>query len=244
MDTALTIKNIAVQRGGKSILNDVNLTVTAGSCCGLVGLNGAGKSTLIHAVLDLLPTRQGAVTLFDIPWTDPASREQLAYLPERYRFSDRFTGADMLRGLLRFHGVVWQYDAVVSMLNDLGLSEVLLKKPLGQLSKGTVQRLGLASIFLSQRKLLILDEPMSGLDPLARSCFRAALKNYQQGGGTIFFNTHLLHDVNVLCDHMAILHEGTIVFDGAPDSCQEQFGADTLESAFLKIIKVQLSSTS
>jgi len=103
-------------------------------------------------------------------------------------------------------------------------------------SKGMAQKLGLATCFLSRRDLLVLDEPMSGLDPKARALFKAYLLNAKHSGQTLFFTTHLLNDVESLCDRLAILHQGEVRFIGSPQDCCRTFAADNLERAYLQAI--------
>ena len=98
------------------------------------------------------------------------------------------------------------------------------------------QKLGLIACFLSGKPLLVLDEPMSGLDPKARALVKAKLRTLHEGGVTIFFSTHLLADVAELCDRMAVLHEGRVLFSGSPLECRERWGAGTLEEAYLACV--------
>ena len=111
-----------------------------------------------------------------------------------------------------------------------------LDKPVRQLSKGMSQKLGLAACLLSNKPLLVLDEPMSGLDPRTRACLKQYLLELKGEGKTVFFSTHMLADVDVLCDRVAILHEGRIRFAGTPARCQAEFQADDLEQAYLRCV--------
>ncbi len=122
------------------------------------------------------------------------------------------------------------------MLEALDLDPAALGRPVRAYSKGMAQKLGLAACFLSGKRLLILDEPVSGLDPKARALVKRHLLRLKAAGHTLFFSTHALPDVEELCDRMAILHGGEIRFVGSPAECRERFEAETLEQAFLNCI--------
>ncbi len=122
------------------------------------------------------------------------------------------------------------------ILGRLDFDPAALSRPVRTYSKGMAQKLGLAACFLSQRSLLVLDEPTSGLDPQARARFKDYLQQYRDPGLTLFFSTHLLHDVEALCDRLAILHEGRVRFVGSCGECREHFHADDLERAYLRAI--------
>jgi ABC-2 type transport system ATP-binding protein len=117
---------------------------------------------------------------------------------------------------------------------DLELSA--LKKSVRHYSKGMAQKLGLASCFLSQRPMLLFDEPMSGLDPKARAYLKRHLVKLKETGKTLFFSTHLLADVESLCDRIVVLHNGKICFNGSPSECCNQYQADNIEDSYLKCI--------
>ena len=136
----------------------------------------------------------------------------------------------------RLHGVETSREAMVQMCDTLDLPHEALTRPARTYSKGMSQKLGLAGCFLSRKPLLILDEPMTGLDPKARALLKRHLTTLRGGTGTVFFSTHMLFDVEALCDRMGVLHEGQLRFVGTPEACCEAYGATNLEEAYLRCI--------
>ena len=233
-----TIEISGLYKGFKShdVLKGVNLQVKPGEYFGLVGMNGAGKTTLIKSLLDFCQIDRGSIRIFDTGHRQTAARDQLAYLPERFNPPYYLTGREFLRYMSRLHGVRYRRETVETLFHHLDLDLAALSRPVRTYSKGMAQKLGLATCFLSQRRLLVLDEPMSGLDPKARALFKDYLKEARDTGQTIFFTTHLLNDVESLCDRLAILHQGEVRFTGSPAACCEAYAAEDLERAYLNAI--------
>ena len=135
------------------------------------------------------------------------------------------------------HGHAHDEAEALAMFDQLDLEASALSRPVRAFSKGMTQKLGLAAAFLARRELMILDEPMSGLDPKARARVKDRLFALRDNGGTLFFTSHALADVEEICDRIAILHEGHIAFLGAPHDLISDTGAPTLERAFLRVIE-------
>ena len=205
-------------------------------CFGLVGVNGAGKTSLIKCLLDFCALDGGKIAIFGQPHDRPASRAPLGFLPERFIPPYYLTGADFIKYLLTLQGLAYDAQAVAAMLAALDLDPGALKKTVRSYSKGMTQKLGLAACLLSDKRLYVLDEPMSGLDPKARALLKGRLRALHDAGSTLFLTSHALADVDELCDRMAILHDGAIRFTGTPAECRARYGADTLEQAFLACI--------
>lgn len=233
---ALRFQQVVKRYGHASVLQGVDLELDAGQCFGLVGVNGAGKTSLIKCLLDFCALDGGAIDIFGQPHREPASRQPVGFLPERFTPPYYLTGADFIRYLLTLQGLRYDADAVAAMLAALDLEPAALKRTVRQYSKGMTQKLGLAACLLSRKRLYILDEPMSGLDPRARALLKEQLRRLQRDGSTLFLTSHALADVDELCDRMAILHDGRIRFSGTPAECRERYGAATLEQAFLACI--------
>lgn len=233
---ALHFRQVSKTYGRQPVLNDLELLVRQGECFALVGINGAGKTTAIKTLLDFSRPDGGTVAIFGESNRDPRARRHLAYLPERFTPPHYLTGRDFLRAMGRLHGVDFDAGRVAALFQALALEETALAKPVRTFSKGMAQKLGLAMCFLSERSLLVLDEPMSGLDPLARALVKRRLQALRAEGRTLFFSTHLLADVEALCDRMAILHGGCLQFIGSPAACRECYAAPDLEAAFLSCI--------
>jgi len=234
----MTINISALNKSYKTqhVLNNVELDVYGGEIFSFVGINGAGKTTLIKCLLNFHNYQSGTIKLFGIESIETIARENLAYLPERFLPPYYLNGQQFLNYIFDLYKSKVDADAVKKMLVDLDLAEEILKKSVRAFSKGMAQKLGLAALLLLDKKLLILDEPMSGLDPKARALVKRQLKLAKENGKTIFFSSHMLADVEELSDRVGILHNGEIAFCGTPAECKKQFDSPTLEDAFLKCI--------
>ena len=233
---ALKFEGVCKRFGNQMVLRDLTLPVFTGESFALVGVNGAGKTTCIKAVLDFCRIDSGSITIFQQPSSHHSSRSRLAYLPERFAPPYYLKGQDFLALMGSLHGTVYSRSDVLRTLEAIDLSDACLTKPVSTYSKGMAQKLGLTACFLSNKDLFVLDEPMSGLDPKARLLVKRYLKQLRENGKTLFFSTHMLADVEDLCDRMGILHDGAARFIGTPDECRERFDADSLEQAYLNCI--------
>jgi ABC-2 type transport system ATP-binding protein len=196
-------------------LDDVTLAVPAGAAYGFLGANGAGKSTSIKLLTGLLMGHRGAITLFGQPLGDHRLRARLGYLPEQPYFYDNLALDEYLRYLGRLSGLAPSAlgaacERVYELL-DLG---DLRKRKLRSFSKGMRQRFGLAQAVLHQPELLVLDEPFSGLDPLWRARFKDVMTLERKRGATLFFSSHILSDVEDLCDHYGVIDHGRVLEQG------------------------------
>ena len=234
--SALEIEHLCQAYGDKSVLRDVSFQIVAGEFIGLVGVNGAGKSTLIKSILDFVSIQSGTIHIFGISHRDNRARESLCFLPEKFLPPFYLKGADFLAYTAGLNQMKLEQKAIQHIFHVLDLSLDTLQQPVRQYSKGMAQKLGLAASFLSRRPLLLLDEPMSGLDPRARALLKGYLQELKSQGTSLFFSTHLLNDVEHLCDRMIILHNGRIYFDGTPQVCCERYQSDAIEAAYLRCI--------
>lgn len=237
MTPAIHFHQIAHSYDKKPALQQIDLTVMPGEFFGLVGMNGAGKSTLMKCLLDFCAVAAGQISIFGVSHRQTSARSRLAFLPERFMPPYYLTGADFLKYVLRLQDVAYDEQAVTQMLTALDLDRSALSRPVYNYSKGMTQKLGLIGCFLAQRQLYVLDEPMSGLDPKARSLLKKQLLNMKKQGCTLFFSSHALADVEEICDRMAILHNGQLRFTGTPQECCARYEAATLEQAYLKCIE-------
>lgn len=218
-------------------LNGASFTVAQGEIFGLIGLNGAGKTTLIKIILDLLDPDTGAAAFFGVPAKRKEARRAISYLPEKFQPGHLLKGKEFLALQLSFYGKPYNKDKAEEYCRALDLPPEALNKRITAYSKGMGQKLGLISAFLSEAPLLILDEPMSGLDPKARKMLKDALLNYRASGKTVFFSSHILADVAEICDNVAIVHRGKIVDNAPPADIIDRLCPDgTLEDAFLRAI--------
>ncbi len=226
----------------KRVLQNVSLCVEVGEIFGLVGLNGVGKTTLIKIILDLLRADSGAASFFGRSVSQPEGRRNLAYLPEKFYPSPFLKGSEFLEISQAFYRKRFNRDAAISLAKALDLDPRVLDHKISKYSKGMGQKLGLLSVFLSEAPLLLLDEPMSGLDPSARIQLKELLLRYKSSGNTIFFTSHILSDIEELCDNISVLHDAEIIYNGAPKTFVEEQGERNLERAFLKAISASVEA--
>ena len=237
-EAAINIEKLSKSYSGNLVLDEIDLSVISGEFTGLVGVNGAGKTTLIKAVLDFISVDAGNIEIFGQSHRETSSRQSLSFLPEKFLPPYYLTGKDFLAYMAELNQVELKESEIEEIFKVLDLDISALKKSVRQYSKGMAQKLGLASCFLSQKPMLFFDEPMSGLDPKARVYLKRHLIKLKESGKTLFFSTHLLADIESLCDRIIVLHNGKIYFNGTPTECCEKYQADHLEDAYLKCIGV------
>ena len=201
-------------------LTAVDLDVYQGETFGLLGQNGAGKTTLLKTLLGIVRPTKGKATLLGKPLGDRNVKKRIGYLPENPYFYDYLTGWEILEftgGLFEIPRTV-QKTRIPELLELVGLStKDAQKKQLRRYSKGMLQRIGLAQALINDPELVFLDEPMSGLDPLGRYQMREIILSLKRQGKTIFFNSHILSDVEKVCDRVAILDKGEMICEGSMD---------------------------
>lgn len=192
-------------------LDDLNLEVEEGEIFGFIGPNGAGKTTTIKLLLGLLYPTRGKAWIFDKSIYDVSVKKDVGFLPENPYFYDYLTGEEILFFMGQLYGISRSILAVrvYELLDLVGLAEAQ-DLPLSKYSKGMLQRIGLAQALLADPKLVILDEPLSGLDPVGRKEMRDVIANLRKQGKTVFFSTHILSDAELLCDRVGILLKGKL----------------------------------
>ena len=208
-------------------LRGLELTIERGEVYGFLGVNGAGKTTTFKILLGLLRPTSGSGRLLGAPLGTRAVRARLGFVPELPSYYAHLSPRELLR-LARALSSCPRNDAADDeLLDSLGLSSVL-SRPLRRLSKGQVQRLGLAQALVHDPELLILDEPMSGLDPIGRALVKDRIKREKERGRTILLASHVLADVEVLADRVGFLADGKIAIEGRP--------ADLLARSVLEVV--------
>lgn len=223
---------VALSYGADPVLTGVDLELRPGESLALVGRNGAGKSSLIKGMLDLTAVDAGSITIDGVASGDRHARGRLAYLPERFQPPWYLRGREFIDCMLALYRVLPDAAETERTCARLGLAAADLDRPARTYSKGMAQMLGLAACLLSGRDLLVLDEPMSGLDPTARVRVQQTLLDRHAAGASVFFTTHLLADAERMADRVAILHGGRIAALGTPVELCDRFHADDLEQAF------------
>jgi ABC-2 type transport system ATP-binding protein len=206
-------------------LKGCTLSVFQGETFGLLGPNGAGKTTLLKILLGITRPASGSGMVLGHPLGDRSVKQRVGYLPENPYFYDYLTGWEMLQftaGLFQIPRAV-QRQRIPQLLDLVGLAKsAARKKQLRQYSKGMLQRVGMAQALINDPELVFLDEPMSGLDPMGRYQIREIIQSLRSAGKTIFFNSHVLSDVEMICDRIAILAQGDLICVG---SISELLGA-------------------
>jgi ABC-2 type transport system ATP-binding protein len=199
-------------------LTNCSLSVQQGETFGLLGPNGAGKTTLLKILLGVIRPTNGRAVLLGKPIGDRATKQRVGYLPENAYFYDFLTAWEFLT----FVGGVFQISKpilnkrIATTFDLVGLDQkTAKKKQLRQYSKGMLQRVGMAQALINDPELVFLDEPMSGLDPLGRYQVREIILSLKEQGKTIFFNSHILTDVEQICDRIAILARGELLCVGS-----------------------------
>jgi ABC-2 type transport system ATP-binding protein len=236
-ELALRFHQVSQRYAQRSVLDGVDLAVRPGEFFGLAGVNGAGKTSMIKCMFDFCALEAGSIDIFGVGHRLPAARQPLAFLPERFTPPYYLTGADFLRYFLTLQGVRYQPALARELAGALDLEEEALRRTVRSYSKGMTQKLGLLGCLLADKDMLVLDEPMSGLDPKARALLKRQLQQLRQRGRTLLFTSHALADIEELCDRMAILHQGRIRFTGTPEACRAAYGVATLEQAFMECIR-------
>ncbi len=200
------------------ILRDLSLSVREGEIFGFIGTNGAGKTTTIKLALGLIFPDRGSIRLFGEDAREAGPRRSLGFLPENPYFYDYLTGEEFLD----FHARLFGLDAaarrrrVGELLERVGLAN-RGDRQLRHYSKGMLQRIGLAQALINDPDLVILDEPMSGLDPIGRREVRDIILDLKARGKTVFFSTHILSDTEMICDRVGLLVRGSLKAVGAID---------------------------
>ncbi len=196
-------------------LREISFEVSAGEACGFLGANGAGKSTAIKLLMGLLHGHTGSIHLFGRPIGPPGLRREVGYLPEQPFFYENLSVHEYLAYLGRLSGMgrAQIREARERVYQELDLGD-LRRRHLRSFSKGMRQRFGLAQAIFARPRLLVLDEPFSGLDPLWRSRFREILKAERARGATLFFSSHILADVEDLCTHYVMIDHGRAIEAG------------------------------
>ena len=236
-ENAVGIDGVSRAFGSVKAVDGLSLALAPGEIVGFLGTNGAGKTTTIKMITGLLRPDAGEVSVFGGDPSDPAVRARIGYMPAVATYYPYLNA----RELLAFYGGICGLDAksvrerTDSLLESVGLADAA-KRPLRTYSKGMLQRAGIAQALLNDPDLLVLDEPFTGLDPLARIHFRELLRSLREKGKAVFFSSHELGETELLCDRVAIMKKGRCVYQG-PVKDLAGDGASNLERLFLRTLE-------
>ncbi len=233
MEIAVEIKNLTkdyetgfLKKKTMRALDDLTLNVKSGRIFGFLGGNGAGKTTTIKILMSLLYPTSGSAKILGHDISDVQIRYSIGYCPENPYFYDYLTA----RELMNYFSELFGYDSAnrrrktEELLVRVGLEETHWNKQLRKFSKGMLQRVGLAQSLINEPKIVFLDEPMSGLDPIGRREVRELIAGLRDAGTTVFMSTHILSDIEALCDEVAILRKGRLAAVGHLDDLLAKSG--------------------
>lgn len=231
----LKIKNLTKKYGEKIAVNDLSLDVEAGQICAFIGHNGAGKTTTLKAIAGIIDFDGGEIYIDDIniKTNSIEAKKKIAYLPDNPDLYEHLKGIDYLNFIADIFDVseeerkveIENYAKRLEIYNDLGA-------PISSYSHGMKQKLALVSALIHKPKLILLDEPFVGLDPVSSHAFKEIMNEFVKNGSAIFYSTHVLEVAEKICTHVAIIKQGKLVASG---EMQKVRGTKNLESLFLEL---------
>jgi ABC-2 type transport system ATP-binding protein len=239
MESAIETCDLTVAFSTKSgpvkALNGLSMNVDAGRIFGFLGPNGAGKTTTMHILLGFIEASSGTAKIFGTDVRQSIARQKIGYLPEQpdtYRF---LTGRELLSLTGRLFKMEKKTigDRTEKLLNDVGIAEAADRR-IGTYSRGMMQRICLAQALINDPDLVILDEPTGGLDPIGRMDIRRIITELRDQGKTVFFSSHELSEVELVCDHIAIMARGRIVAEGNAAELVPE--GKSLEKFFMEVV--------
>lgn len=214
-------------------VDDFSLDITA-PVFGFLGQNGAGKTTVIKMITGLLTPTSGTITIDGVPSRDEVSKRTMGFMPETPYFYERMTGIEFMRFCARLFPDAKQDDASLGrILTMAGIADAK-NYEVRTYSKGMRQRLGFAQSLVNEPSYLFLDEPLDGLDPIGRHDLKESMLALKKEGKRIFLNTHILYDVEEICDEVGIIHEGKLLYAG---SVKDFCAGRPLETRFVETVK-------
>jgi ABC-2 type transport system ATP-binding protein len=208
-------KSFGTRRKRNTAIDNLSLTITKGEVFGFLGPNGAGKSTTIKLLLHFLKPDLGSLQIMGKRVGQEEFRHQIGYLSEFPFFYDHLTARETLRLSGRLSGMGGQLinQRISWLLERMNLTDAVDRR-VGGFSKGMKQRLGMANALIHDPEILIFDEPMSGLDPVGRHQIKRLIAELKEQGKTIFFSSHILSDIEALCDRIAVINKGVLLYSG------------------------------
>jgi ABC-2 type transport system ATP-binding protein len=221
----LAVSGLEKRFGGVEALAGVDLRVEPGQLVGLLGPNGAGKSTLVKIACGLVRPSAGTVEVAGAPAGSAQARRSLGYLAELFRFPAWMSADEVLTLHQRLAGSTAGDRERVALLDLVGLPDARRTR-VAAMSKGMQQRLGIAQAQIGAPPLLLLDEPTSALDPAGRRVVRGLLEELRARGASVLLNSHLLTEIELVCDHVVIVDHGRVVAAGTPDELRRQGGVE------------------
>jgi ABC-2 type transport system ATP-binding protein len=232
---ALDVRGLAKRYGRVEALGGVDLAVEEGELVGLLGPNGAGKSTLVKIACGLVRPSRGQAYVCGAPPGSPAAQRAVGYLAELFRFPGWYTGDEVLELHQRLAGSRGGADERGALLELVALADARHRR-VETMSKGMQQRLGIAQALVGSPRVLLLDEPTSALDPVGRRTVRLLLEDLHTRGVSVLLNSHLLSEIELVCDRVAILLGGKVVAAGTPSELGRSRGVEIETDAGVEIV--------
>ena len=233
----IEIKNLTKKFKKNFAVKDLSLKIEKGEVFGFLGPNGAGKTTTLKMILNLMRPDKGEIKIFNKPHHDYLIKKQIGFLPEHTYFYKYLTGNEFLHLMGELFEIPKdkREKKIKQLLKKVGLSEKDSKKPIKSYSKGMQQRIGLAQALINDPEIIFLDEPMSGLDPVGRREVKDIILDLKKKGKTVFFNSHILSDAEILCDRVGIINQGSLILCNSVEKITKK-GKISLEDVFVKNI--------
>ena len=231
----LKIEHLTKTYGDKKAVDDLSLHINKGEVCGFIGHNGAGKTTTIKAVCGIMPFDSGEIYIdgHSVKAEPLITKSMTAYIPDNPELYDYMTGIKYLNFIADIFGLSSsdRQNSIESLSRRIGIDGDL-SKPIGAYSHGMKQKLAVVSAWMHKPSLIVMDEPFVGLDPTASYTLKELMREFCEGGGAIFFSTHVLEVAEKLCDTIAIIKGGKLIKYGDTDAVR---GDESLESVFLEL---------
>jgi ABC-2 type transport system ATP-binding protein len=231
----IEIKNLVKTYGGTAVVNDFSLTVKSGNIVGFLGANGTGKTTTLKMAVGITSPDSGSILIDGKPITERDTKKNIGFMPELPSFYEYLTGKEFLLfcETLSRRDADFTKEKSDEIFKKIGLFDAR-DIPIKEYSKGMRQRLAFAQAIVHEPTHIFLDEPLDGLDPIGRKAFKQLIKELKKEGKTILFSSHILFDAEELCDEIAIIHKGRLMYAGnIPDFC----AGKTLEKQFVDTIE-------
>jgi ABC-2 type transport system ATP-binding protein len=236
MPPALAVRGLGKRYGRVRALDAVDLEVGEGELVGLLGPNGAGKSTLVKIACGLVHPTEGAAEIGGAPAGSAAARRALGYLAELFRFPGWVSADELLVLHQRLAGSTGGAAERGELLERVGLAEARDRR-IEQMSKGMQQRLGIAQALVGSPRVLLLDEPTSALDPSGRRTVRVLLEELRSRGHAVLLNSHLLSEIELVCDRVAIISRGRLVAEGSPAELSRARGVEVETASGVRLFE-------
>jgi len=237
LDISHLTKFAYTNKGKRAIVDNLSLSIKKGEVYGFLGPNGAGKTTTLKLILNLIRPDSGKIKILTNTKPD-LIKQKIGYMSEQPYFYHYLSGFE----ILDFAGRLFDIPKEQRQLKIKGLIETVglagsENIAVSKYSKGMLQRLGLATALINDPDLILLDEPLDGLDPIGRLTIKKILLEQKKKGKTIFFNSHILSDAEEICDRVGIIHQGKLIVEGNPRKLTKR--GETLEKYFVRIIEAQ-----